>query len=339
MEAGKQIPVNTQPLISVVVPAYQAAEGLGPCLDSILAQTWPNLQLILVDDGSTDGTADLADRYAAAHPDRMRVLHVPNGGVAKARLLGVEAAEGDWIGFVDADDEIEPDMYERLVKNALGCGAEISHCGYQTIVNGGERIHYFYDTGRFVQQDRSTALRDLLEGSFVEPSLCNKLFSRQLFLQASETASFDCSLRYHEDLLMNYRLFSVCSSAVYEDFCPYHYLARTTSATRKAFQTARALDPVRAWKTILQSAPPELRDVAWGRYLRCCAEARQDLYDAGVQPEEVAALKQQLLEHRGKWPLAGKKEQLRIRMIVSCPWLYGRLYRLYSRLFGKKIYE
>ena len=116
-------------LISVVVPVYRTEPYLARCLDSILAQTWSNLQVIVVDDGSPDRAGEIADQYAEKDT-RVTVLHQPNRGVSAARNAGLAAARGDYITFVDSDDALQPQMYETLIKLALQYRAPITHCGY-----------------------------------------------------------------------------------------------------------------------------------------------------------------------------------------------------------------
>ena len=112
--------------ISIIIPAYNIENYLGKTLDSVLAQTYQNIEVIVVNDGSKDGTGKVVDDYAA-HDSRVIAVHKENGGVTSARLRGIAAASGDWIGFVDGDDYIEPDMYERLMRNAREYNVEISH--------------------------------------------------------------------------------------------------------------------------------------------------------------------------------------------------------------------
>ena len=159
--------------ISIVVPVYNLQEELPRCLNSILAQSYDNLEVIVVDDGSSDGSRKVICEYSK-RDSRIVSLFKENGGVTNARLAGVEIATGDYIGFVDGDDEIESDMYELLINNALKYSADISHCGYQMVFPS--RVEYYYNTGRIVQQDKITGLKDLLSGSFVEPGLWNKLY-------------------------------------------------------------------------------------------------------------------------------------------------------------------
>ena len=216
--------------ISIVVPVFNIEGYVERCLQSLLRQTYTNLEVLAIDDGSTDSSGEILDRLAVTD-SRIKVIHKENGGVTSARMAGIRNATGEWIGFVDGDDETEPDMFEHLISNAITYNADISHCGYQMCFEDG-RIHYFYNTGLLVQQDKITALKELLSGSRIEPSLCNKLFHKTLFqsLLHSDTVLLD--IKINEDLLMNYMLFSAAKQTVFEDWCPYHYIVRKTSASR-----------------------------------------------------------------------------------------------------------
>ena len=176
------------------------------------------------------------------------MVHQENGGVTKARLTGAVAAKGEWVGFVDGDDEIEPDMYERLLQNALQYHADISHCGYQMVFPS--RVDYYYNTSRKVRQDRQSGLKDLIEGSFVEPGLWNKLFHKTLFHSLQHSGKLDFSIKNMEDLLMNFYLFEQTECSVYEDFCPYHYIVRKGSAATNSVNENKLRDPLRVFQTI-----------------------------------------------------------------------------------------
>ena len=113
--------------ISVIVPVYKVEPYLRKCLDSIVNQTYRNLEIILVDDGSPDNCGRICDEYAE-RDKRIRVIHQKNGGVSSARNEGLKIASGDWIGWVDSDDWIEPDMFEYLLENAKKSKADIAVC-------------------------------------------------------------------------------------------------------------------------------------------------------------------------------------------------------------------
>ena len=237
--------------ISVVVPVYNVEQFIERCVKSILSQTYTNIELILVDDGSIDSSGKIIDELSRKHPN-IKTIHKNNGGVTSARLDGVRIASGEWIGFIDGDDFIEPDMYERLIYNAKKYNAQVSHCGYQMVFPS--RVDYYYNTGRFVQQDNLTGLKDLLSGSFIEPGLCNKIFHKTLFRSLLQPERVDLSIKNNEDLLMNYFLFKESSNSVYEDFCPYHYIVRTGSAANSDITVNVLLDPLKVRKIILNDA-------------------------------------------------------------------------------------
>lgn len=234
-------------LISIIVPVYNIAPYLSGSIGSIRRQSYTNLEIIAVDDGSTDESLTVLRRMAEEEP-RLRVLHQANAGVTRARLTGVAAAKGEWIGFVDGDDEIDPDMVARLLQNAREAGADISHCGYQMHV--GSRVDFYYNTGRLIRQDQRSGLKDLIEGSCIEPGLCNKLFHKSLFHSLLHGEVMDFTVKNTEDLLMNYYLFREADSAVYEDFCPYHYMVRSGSAATGRLSVHKLRDPLLVLHTI-----------------------------------------------------------------------------------------
>ncbi len=325
-------------MISVIVPVYNVAPYLTNCLDSILNQSYKKLEIITVDDGSSDGSGIILDEYKERYPETIKVIHKENGGVTSARLVGVRAAKGKWIGFVDGDDEIETDMYERLLQNAVRFNAEISHCGYQIIVNKGERIHYFHNTGCLVLHNRYTGLQELIAGA-TEPSLCNKLFLYTLVSDLLNEDIIDLTIRYNEDFLMNYYLFCKAESSVFEDICPYHYMARITTATRGEFNLKKVLDPVDVAKTILDECSPDLKEAAWQRYLLCCFYAYTVLFEKEVYPNQTDELRLILIENRNKWRILRKRDQMKLSFALFSPKIYSCCYRYYKKNFQKKQYE
>jgi len=229
-------------LLSIIVPCYNVENYIENTLSSICNQTYQNIEIILVDDGSKDCTPQLLDRLAT-QDKRVRVIHKINAGVTKARMTGVQNATGKWIGFVDADDYIEPDMYERLMNNAELYDADISHCGYRMVYPS--KVEYYYNTGRLITQNKESGVNDLITGVFVEPGLCNKIFKKQLFEKSKIDTRMDYSIKNTEDLLANYYLFEASEKSIYEDFCPYHYILRKGSAATSRENPNKLWDPVR----------------------------------------------------------------------------------------------
>ncbi len=127
------------PLISIIVPVYNIEEYLTRCVESLRNQTYPRIEILLVDDGSTDGTGALCNRLAEQDP-RIRVFHKKNGGSSSARNMGIAEAEGEYLGFVDSDDYVEPDMYEKLYAAMEQYGVPVAQTGRDEIDPGGNRL-------------------------------------------------------------------------------------------------------------------------------------------------------------------------------------------------------
>lgn len=326
-----------QTMISVIVPVYNLEKDLSRCLESICAQTHRELEIVVVDDGSRDGSRSIIADYAR-RDSRIKSVFKENGGVTSARLRGIEEATGAWIGFVDGDDEIEPDMYERLLKNAETCGADISHCGYQMDFHDG-RVNYFHNSGLVKEQDSATAVRDLLEGTLVEPGLCNKLFRRELFVGLAER--MDPTIRINEDLLMNYYLFKGAPKSVFDDWCPYHYIVRAGSASRSKLSEHKIYDPIRVKEIILADAPEELRTDARRALVNTCVYCYCGLVSS---KEELAGnarreIRKKMKTHSDAVALLPGRTRLLAEMILHTPGLFRLAYPVYQTCFQKKKYD
>lgn len=325
--------------ISVIVPCYNIAEYIPRCLDSILAQTYRNIEIIAIDDGSTDTSGEVLDRYAEKY-NNIKVIHQENRGVTTARLNGIRITSGEWIGFVDGDDYIEPNMYERLYTNAITYNAEISHCGYRMIFADG-RVHYFYNTDLLAKQDKITGLKELLSGSKIEPGLWNKLFHKTLFHSLLHDNIMDTSIKIHEDMLMNFYLFSEAENSVFDDWCPYHYIVRNTSASRAKLNEHKIYDPIKVRKIILENAPDYIKDEAKKGYINSCLNTCNAIIttDMTAYRNEYSKIRVLLLAEKKDYGLLGRKRKYMALGAVYFPKLYGILYRIYSKYFSKKVYE
>lgn len=168
------------PKISVIVPIYNIKEFLPRCVSSITDQTYENLEIILVDDGSTDGTEALCDELAKKDR-RIRVFHKKNGGSSSARNLGISKAQGEYLGFVDSDDYISPQMYERLVNGIFQSGAQIVQIGRDEVDEQGRKLPNICEPP---EQDGFITSEDFLRELLMhrgDCSFCTKLVDKRLF--------------------------------------------------------------------------------------------------------------------------------------------------------------
>lgn len=325
-------------LISIIVPAYNIEAYIGRCLDSILEQQHQKLEVIVVDDGSVDRTGQIADYYAQKD-QRVISIHKENGGVSSARLAGIERASGEYIGFIDGDDYIEPDMYTRLLDNALKYHADISHCGYQMVFP--DHVDYYYNTGRIVEQDKITGLKDLLSGVFVEPNLGNKLYHRKLFYHLINESIIPKDIKINEDVLMNYWLFKLAGVSIYEDFCSYHYILRKGSAATSRLNENKLKDPIRVTKIILQDCAdsPEVFRIAEERLITqmvgisvLSVTEQSDLIKP-YRKEIRAELRNKLTSVLSK-PYISKTTKIKAVWASIFPTSYRWVHTIYARITG-----
>ena len=330
--------MKNEPKISVIIPVYNLENYIENCLKSIQSQTYKNLEIIVVDDGSTDGSRKIIENLAA-QDKRIIPIFKRNEGVSTARLSGIKKSTGKWIGFVDGDDEIEEDMFEILLKNAEEYSADISHCGYKMKFQDG-RVKYFYNTGRLVIQDRKKGLIDLLEGSYVEPGLWNKLFLRELFEKILENNQIDTEIRINEDLLMNFFLFNVSKKSVFIDQCKYIYRVRSNSATRKDINKNKIYDPIKVKQIILQNIPSEICPCAKSAYINTCINTYNMLvlYRKRELKNDMDKIRQLISDKREWFNLLNKKKHISAYMILYVPAIYKISYRLYSQFLQKSCY-
>lgn len=220
-------------LLSVIVPVYKVEEYLPQCVESILAQRFLDLEVILVDDGSPDSCGELCDGFAARHPN-VRVLHKANGGLPEARRAGLRLAEGKYFTFVDSDDWIDPEMYGGMIAQAEEHGADIVAAGFlqddgvnpvpyaNTVPSGVYR-------GERLAELRGKAVFDPEQmRSGVAPSVWSKIFrsefARESFLNEKNMQNFG------EDAIFVYPLLEKAECVVVDNAnCCYHYRLRGTS--------------------------------------------------------------------------------------------------------------
>ena len=212
--------MSEYPQISVIVPVYRVEQYLRRCLDSIINQTYRNLEIILVDDGSPDSCGAICDAYAQKDP-RIKVIHQKNGGVSAARNAGLDMASGSWIGWVDSDDWIEPDMYEYLIFYALQAKADIAVCSRCEQYREKSVMRGWTEERRL---NTEQALRLLLENNTMQNFLWDKLWRRELF----ERIRFPAGKTF-EDIAVMHRLFEKAETVLCLPEAKYHYFQRPGS--------------------------------------------------------------------------------------------------------------
>ena len=315
--------------ISVIVPVYNSAPYIGACLDSILSQTHTDLEIIVINDGSTDESGALCDGYAAKD-NRIHVIHQSNAGASAARNAGLEMASGDWITFVDSDDAIEPDMYEMLIELAQKHQADVVHCGYKKIQFDGTAKDV-QGTGELLVQDKWQAAECLLIGKSFTGSTWTKLYRKPLF----DGIRFHAGLTINEDVLINAELFAKAQKLVFWDVTKYHYYEREQSVTRTTNQMKIRQDCVNVAQRILElyRATPVESCVA-----RRLIYMLLDMYrfclltDRRGTREERSLAHQKILRITKKYGNLSSRTIWNYRFMRHFPLVYTMTYRVYRKI-------
>lgn len=212
--------------ITVVIPVYNAADCLSRCVESLLAQTYPAWQAILVDDGSTDGSAALCDGLAAAHPGQLRAIHQPNSGPAAARHAGLMQTQTEAVAFLDSDDRLPPEYLAELWSVFPGHDLALAAIDETTVDGRTTRIGHEWAGGTV--QEYLTAFIYGKEAPLLVLSCWNKLYRTALLRQCPP---LDPSLRRCEDVLLNLSYLFLAKNAATTGRTAYHYLHRPGSLT------------------------------------------------------------------------------------------------------------
>ena len=243
-------------LISVIVPVYKVENFLKRCVDSIINQTYRNLEIILVDDGSPDNCGRICDEYQK-RDSRVRVIHKDNGGLSDARNAGIEIATGQFLGFVDSDDYIAPDMYEHLYSILVNNNADISVCSASIVQEGG-RPEYTDDEKILVFHGQGILYSLVYEKKFT----VNKLYKRQVF----DGVEFPVGMLY-EDLATTYRLMEQANTIVVSFAKKYAYVQRNGSIMNQTafkMKTDKIAIIDEMWKHFSQKNRPQKKELLAG---------------------------------------------------------------------------
>lgn len=334
------------PKISVIVPAYNAADRLPICLDSLLAQTEPDFEIIIIDDGSADRTAAVANVYAT-RDRRVRCLRQPNAGVSAARNRGLNSARGMFIAFADADDYVEPDWLSSMLRAAIQYEADVVFCGFQVI-------------GSSLRLDDMAALRSYcpngLDGRIapheaikrtmsIDPEkvfygyIWRNLFSRQLLEKYQ--VRFQSDIRISEDFqfilecLLHARMVAVVAKPLYD------YVLNDDSVTSRYIPTMRRdMEQINAWmeRTVL----PRFPETRCG-FLCCVANTYLGILQNLCRTGTSLSLRRRIAEAYSIKRTHGYREAIREALrhhnrrkaqlafclfLIECDWLYVVLFSL-----------
>lgn len=271
-----------RPLISIIIPVYNAESYIRRCIESVLSQTYKEIQIILINDGSTDNTLSILEEYSRSD-SRIQLINKDNSGVSKTRNIGIDISDGEYIGFVDADDYLEPEMYEKLYNAIKKTAADVACCGYyqdfdtykyeisvdDSLLADNKTYYELCGTnnilGQYFRQDIRSGIGD---GNW------NKLFRKDII----SGIRYDNTL-YCEDVDFQIKVFEKCKKVVCIKEMLYHYVDNSFSATKKEFNDSKAgaLNVVDDVLNRVLSTYPDIKTQAYAFHLTWYISVLQDL--------------------------------------------------------------
>ena len=226
--------------ISVIIPVYNVEKYLKRCLDSVINQTYKNLEIILVDDGSTDNSGKICDEYAK-NDKRIIVIHKENGGVSVARNIGLDICTGDYVNFIDSDDWIDLKFFKKLYDNLLKSHADISCCDYIRTEKYKNLKKEFLN---YMDYYGENILEVYLEKELTSP--CNKLYKKELWQNIKFPAN-----KTNEDICTIFKIFLKSKIVIYTEEKLYYYYKHSDSTIKSKFSN-KNLDLLDAWQEVVR---------------------------------------------------------------------------------------
>lgn len=321
-------------LISVIVPVYKVEDYLIRCLESIINQTYHNLEIIIIDDGSPDNCGIICDNYANKDP-RIKVIHKKNEGLQKARNTGIKVASGRYITFVDSDDYIETGMYETLLRLLQDYGADIASGGIRIIYEN-SRIEVPVNYREPVELDIKEALDMFCFPGYIGNTLWNKLFKKELFDGVDIPQIFRL-----EDAVMCVQLIGKANKIVHTSTPEYNYCIRRGSITKATFseKTYAILEGSSfVYNYICKKFPDLQHKAVIGKIFWEVVFINEMIKGNGYDKKVIQKVKEEIIENK-KWILHSKYltilRKLQIYLLGCSYFGYKKVYGLYL-LFTSK---
>lgn len=303
-------------MISIIVPVYNVESYLEKCVKSIMQQSYKDIEIILVDDGSTDKSGNICDELAKREK-RIKVIHKLNGGLSSARNAGIEIAKGEYLGFIDSDDYIDEDMYKVLYENINKYQADISMCGMFNCYS--DKDHIIQSDYQIELYDRRSAIDLVMRGNNGSVSAVNKLYRRNIFKD----------LRYPvgktmEDAYVILDILNQCNKIVLDTRDFYYYVHRKNSITTSDF-SLNNMNYILAYEKnydIIKVNYPDMLDLArfrlcWAHFKVLSKMVMSNTVDSKLEKDVIKYLKKNLRFILGYKEFSSKRKISLLLLLIS----------------------
>ncbi len=280
--------------ISIVIPVYNSEQYLPECLDSVVSQSYGNISIILIDDGSVDSSGRICDSYASSDP-RIRVFHTGNLGTSAARNTGISESDGEYVCFIDSDDHVAPDYVEYLLKLATDHQTDISVC---------QRFNSRKPPKKnSILTDNQSCMRSFVKTAEIDSVVWGKLYKRSLF----DGILFPAGKRYEDEFTI-YKLIAKANRIAVGSESKYYYRKNDKSFMNRTFSDRdfEWIEAMSEQKAFIKQNYPDLTSYANARIIYAVNKCAEKMADAGVYPEEHINEMQSLYKAYEKDFLKGK---------------------------------
>lgn len=317
-----------KPLVSIIIPIYNVEKYLRECIDSVLKQTYNNLQIILVDDGSPDNCGSICDEYAEKD-DRITVIHKENGGLSSARNEGIKIARGQYIGFVDSDDFIDENMYSNLMHNININNADIAICG-RVYVYGDKNV-IRCKKNIYLKMNSEEAINKMNTFGYYDVASWDKIYKRELF----EGIEFPIG-KLSEDWFTTYKLLDKAETIIYDSTPMYYYRQREKSITHSRKVN---YNPIYASKEVLGLVEKKYPDsIIYA--ITAYVYANIGVYDNLIlyDKENNDEIKKVLINIKENYDLVIKNKELsnkrilQLKLLKLSPMIYNCVFKIFDLL-------
>lgn len=326
-----EIPNDNKINVSIIIPVYNVENYLRRCLESVISQSYSQLEIILVDDGSTDSSGAICDEYKQID-ERITVFHISNMGLSHARNFGVDHSLSPYVFFVDSDDYLELDCIEYLVGLLKAYNTEVVCC--DTYIDFPDRIEPWHqDEDDVLYLEAKTAVADMLYSEHFDDSAWNKLYKRELF----QKIRFPEERKQAEEAATIYKILLSTDWIVIGKRCKYHYVQRADGLTNGQYKPQQMYMQVAGLECIefIREKTPELLPAAERRYVYDCFWVlRRIVMTPGDYSSEINFLKREI-RHYQKSVLFNKRAKRRDKIAIICLALgtgfFKKAWELYSK--------
>ena len=288
--------------ISIIVPVYNVEKYVEKCIQSLINQSYKNIEIILVDDGSNDRSNKIIDEYAKVD-SRILTIHQKNKGVSAARNAGLKVATGEYVGFVDPDDYVDYQMYETMLKKIELNMRDLAVCGFSKVTELSDKEEIFEIKDELLSPKKCVEdLFDFRGGYAIKPSVWNKLFRRDKI----GDLKFDENIGISEDLKFVVQYILKCNSIVYVKQAFYKNLQRDGSITRSKGKAAQIIKTVEIDNFVydeIKKIYPDLREVV----LDWIVQDNRGWYGLVKQEDAEIAKKMKKMIMRNRWRIMSSK--------------------------------